>query len=156
MNRTKRHASSNGGQFFQRTEFHLPGLPTARDELERTFATEVAERFGMEFRLTEAAKPKRVAIMVSKSDHCVLDLLWRNRRGELDMSAVMVISNHPDLADEIAHSASPTSTSRRPGTTAPKPSSASWNCYVATSTWSCWPATCRSSALPSWPRWAAR
>ena len=90
-----------GGAFFQRTEFHLPGLPAARDELERAFAADVAGRFDIEFTLTEAAKPKRVAIMVSKTDHCVLDLLWRNRRGELDMSVVMVISNHPDLADEI-------------------------------------------------------
>src|ERR1700678_2697149 len=89
------------GAFFQRTEFHLPGLPAARDELERAFAADVAGRFDIEFTLTEAAKPKRVAIMVSKTDHCVLDLLWRNRRGELDMSVVMVISNHPDLADEI-------------------------------------------------------
>jgi formyltetrahydrofolate deformylase len=55
----------------------------------------------MDFTLTEAAQPKRVAIMVSKTDHCVLDLLWRNRRGELDMSVVMVISNHPDLADAV-------------------------------------------------------
>ncbi|XVQ07174.1 formyltetrahydrofolate deformylase [Spirillospora sp. CA-255316] len=96
------HATAEeGAAFFQRTEFHLPGLPAARAELERSFATEVAERFDMEFQLTEAAKPKRVAIMVSKSDHCVLDLLWRNRRGELDMSVAMVISNHPELADEI-------------------------------------------------------
>jgi formyltetrahydrofolate deformylase len=55
----------------------------------------------MDFRLTEAAKPKRVAIMASRDDHCLLDLLWRNRRGELDMSVVMVISNHPDLADQV-------------------------------------------------------
>src|SRR5260370_32936160 len=55
----------------------------------------------MEFRLTEAAKPKRIAIMASKEDHCLLDLLWRNRRGELDISVVMVISNHPDLADQV-------------------------------------------------------
>ena len=84
-----------GGAFFQRTEFHLPGLPAARDELERAFAADVASRFDIEFTLTEAAKPKRVAIMVSKTDHCVLDLLWRNRRGELDMSVVMVA---PDRA----------------------------------------------------------
>jgi methylenetetrahydrofolate reductase (NADPH) len=90
-----------GGAFFQRTEFHLPGLPAARDELERAFAADVAGRFDIEFTLTEAAKPKRVAIMVSKTDHCVLDLLWRNRRGELDLQVAMVISNHPDLADEI-------------------------------------------------------
>jgi formyltetrahydrofolate deformylase len=93
--------AESGGAFFQRTEFHLPGLAAAREELERAFAAEVAGRFGMGFTLTEAAKPKRVAIMVSKTDHCALDLLWRNRRGELDMSVVMVISNHPDLADEI-------------------------------------------------------
>ena len=93
--------AESGGAFFQRTEFYLPGLPAARDELERAFAAEVAGRFGMEFTLTEAAKPKRVAIMVSKTDHCVLDLLWRNRRGELDMQVAMVISNHPDLAGEI-------------------------------------------------------
>jgi formyltetrahydrofolate deformylase len=93
--------AENDGAFFQRTEFHLPGLLAARDELERAFAAEVAERFGMTFTLTEAAKPKRVAIMVSKTDHCVLDLLWRNRRGELDMSVSMVVSNHPDLADQI-------------------------------------------------------
>jgi formyltetrahydrofolate deformylase len=75
--------------------------PAARDELERAFAADVAGRFDIEFTLTEAAKLKRVAIMVSKTDHCVLDLLWRNRRGELDMQVAMVISNHPDLADEI-------------------------------------------------------
>ena len=90
-----------GGTFMQRTIFHLPGLTAARDELERDFAERVAARFGMDFRLTEAAKPKRVAIMASKEDHCLLDLLWRNRRGELDMSVVMVIANHPDLADQV-------------------------------------------------------
>ena len=65
------------------------------------FAEQVASRFDMDFRLTEAAKPKRVAILASKEDHCLLDLLWRNRRGELDMSVSMVISNHPDLADQV-------------------------------------------------------
>ncbi len=55
----------------------------------------------MQFRLTQVGKPKRVAIMVSRTDHCMLDLLWRNRRGDLDMNVVMVISNHPDLADRV-------------------------------------------------------
>jgi formyltetrahydrofolate deformylase len=96
------HATEeDGGMFFQRTEFRLPGLRAARDGLERAFATEVAAKFDMDFTLTDADRPKRVAIMVSKTDHCVLDLLWRNRRGELDMSIAMVISNHPDLADQI-------------------------------------------------------
>ena len=96
------HATEqSGGMFMQRTIFHLPGLTAARDGLERDFGAQVASPFGMDFRLTEAAKPKRVAIMASKDDHCLLDLLWRNRRGQLDMSVVMVISNHPDLADQV-------------------------------------------------------
>ena len=90
-----------GGIFMQRTIFHLPGLTASRETLERAFASSVADRFSIDFRLTDAAKPKRVAIMASKEDHCLLDLLWRNRRGELDMSAVMVIANHPDLADAV-------------------------------------------------------
>lgn len=90
-----------GGTFIQRTIFHLAGLTAARDDLEREFRERVATRFEIDFRLTEAAKPKRVAIMASKEDHCILDLLWRNRRGELDMSVAMVISNHPDLADQV-------------------------------------------------------
>jgi formyltetrahydrofolate deformylase len=89
------------GTFMQRTIFHLPGLAAARDGLEQAFAEQVASQFDMDFRLTEAAKPKRVAILASREDHCVLDLLWRNRRGELDMSVVMVIANHPDLADDV-------------------------------------------------------
>src|SRR5882757_9105465 len=39
--------------------------------------------------------------MASTDDHCLLDLLWRNRRGELALSVVMVIANHPDLADQV-------------------------------------------------------
>ena len=96
------HATAEqGGAFFQRTEFHLPGLPAAREGLSQAFAAEVAKEFGIQFRLTEAASSKRVAIMVSKTDHCVLDLLWRHRRGELDMNVAMVISNHPDLAEQV-------------------------------------------------------
>ena len=90
-----------GGTFMQRTIFHLPGLAAARDELETEFRVRVAEPFAIDYRLTEAAKPKRVALMASTEDHCLLDLLWRNRRGELDMSVVMVIANHADLADEV-------------------------------------------------------
>jgi formyltetrahydrofolate deformylase len=90
-----------GGIFMQRTIFHLPGLTAARADLEREFVGRVAEPFDIDFRLTEAAKPKRVALMASTEDHCLLDLLWRNRRGELDMSIAMVIANHPDLADQV-------------------------------------------------------
>jgi formyltetrahydrofolate deformylase len=93
--------AAEGGTFLQRAIFHLPGLTAAVDDLKREFAATVADQFDMDYRFTEAAKPKRVAIMVSKTDHCLLDLLWRNRRGELEMSVAMVISNHPDLADQV-------------------------------------------------------
>ncbi|BBY32301.1 formyltetrahydrofolate deformylase [Mycolicibacter minnesotensis] len=89
------------GTFVQRAIFHLPGLPAALDGLQEQFGTTVAQRFAMDYRFTEAAKPKRVAIMASKTDHCLLDLLWRNRRGELEMNVVMVISNHPELAEQV-------------------------------------------------------
>lgn len=88
------------GVFLQRTVFHLPGLAAAQPDLEREFQA-VADEFDMDFRFTDASKPKRVAIMASTADHCLLDLLWRNRRGELDMTVVMVISNHADLAEQV-------------------------------------------------------
>ncbi len=90
-----------GGVFLQRTVFHLPGLAAAGPELEREFAARIAPAFDIEYRFTDAAKPKRVAILASKADHCLLDLLWRNRRGELDMTVVMVIANHAELADQV-------------------------------------------------------
>jgi formyltetrahydrofolate deformylase len=91
----------SGGMFFQRTEFHLSGFPAARDALEAEFVERVAGPMGMDFHLTDAARPKRVAIMVSRQDHCLLDLLWRSRRGELATTISLVISNHPDLADLV-------------------------------------------------------
>ena len=90
-----------GGTFFLRTVFHRPDLAAVRGELEARFAAEVAERFAMEWRFTRPSVPKRVAIMVSRYDHCLLDLLWRARRGELDLDVKLVISNHSDLADEV-------------------------------------------------------
>lgn len=91
---------AEGGVFLQRTVFHL-GLAAAGAELEREFAARIAPEFEMDHRFTDAATPKRVAILASTADHCLLDLLWRNRRGELDMSVVMVIANHPDLAEQV-------------------------------------------------------
>jgi formyltetrahydrofolate deformylase len=93
--------AAEGGTFLQRAIFHLPGLTAAIDGLEREFAAVVADKFDIDYRFTEAAKPKRVAIMASKDDHCLLDLLWRNRRGQLPISIVMVIANHPNLAEHV-------------------------------------------------------
>ena len=91
----------DGGRFFQRTVFHLPNLSSSVPELEAAFEQKLAGEFGLSWKLTQAQHLKRVAIMVSKSDHCLLDLLWRQRRGELMMNINMVISNHPDLAQDV-------------------------------------------------------
>ncbi len=90
-----------GGAFFLRTVFHRAGLSAMRADLERRFAAEVGMPFGMDWSFTAAGVPKRAAIMVSRYDHCLLDLLWRARRLELDLDVGLVISNHPDLADDV-------------------------------------------------------
>jgi formyltetrahydrofolate deformylase len=90
-----------GGSFFLRTVFHRAGLAALRDELERRFAAEVGRPFQMSWTFADAGIPKRGAIMVSRYDHCLLDLLWRARRDELDLDVGLVISNHPDLAEDV-------------------------------------------------------
>ncbi|TDC10076.1 formyltetrahydrofolate deformylase [Nonomuraea longispora] len=91
-----------GGRFFLRVVFHLPGLDKELPRLEREFREEVAARLGADFRFRVASAPTRVALFVSRYDHCLLDLLWRARRGELPIEVCQVVSNHPDLAGEVA------------------------------------------------------
>jgi formyltetrahydrofolate deformylase len=90
-----------GGAFFLRMEFHLEGLDARRALLAPEF-TRIAEGFDMDWRITFPDSPKRVALLVSRYEHCLLDLLWRWRRGELDCDIVGVVSNHPDLARDVA------------------------------------------------------
>jgi formyltetrahydrofolate deformylase len=88
-----------GGAFFMRMAFAIEAID---DDFAQAFATGVAERFSMDWRLDDAARAKRVAILVSREDHCLLDLLWRWRRGELHCDIPLVISNHVDSADDVA------------------------------------------------------
>ncbi|THF69678.1 formyltetrahydrofolate deformylase [Deinococcus sp. Arct2-2] len=87
----------SGGQFFMRMEFHLDGLDLARGAFERAFESVIAQPFAMRWRVNYTAQPKRMAILVSRYDHCFLDLLWRKRRGELHIEIPLIISNHEDL-----------------------------------------------------------
>jgi formyltetrahydrofolate deformylase len=91
----------SGGRFFQRTVFHLTDLPARLAALRAALDVRLGDELGLEFRLVEVRRHKRVAIFVSKADHCLLDLLWRQRRGELPMTIPMVVSNHPDLGDDV-------------------------------------------------------
>jgi formyltetrahydrofolate deformylase len=88
-----------GGTFFLRMEFTLPAQNY--NGLGERFGLSVAEQFGMRWRLWNAGQPKRAAILVSRHDHCLLELLWRWRRGELGAEVVLVVSNHPDLRPAV-------------------------------------------------------
>jgi len=104
------HTDRLAGQFFQRIVFDVADLTTDLGTLKRAIE-EVAARFSMAYRLFFREQPdgtpnkKRVAIFVSKYDHCLYDLLLRHKVGELDCELSFVLSNHPDLkpvADQFA------------------------------------------------------
>jgi formyltetrahydrofolate deformylase len=90
------HTDPVAGQFFQRIKFDLSELHTDRTSLE-TAITEVAARFSMDWRITNGHRRSKTAIFVSKYDHCLYDLLLRQRGRELSTEIPMIISNHPDL-----------------------------------------------------------
>jgi formyltetrahydrofolate deformylase len=90
-----------GGRFFLRTEFFLEDV-AERERLHDRFQAEVAARFEMDWRIHWWGERQRLAILVSRQDHCLLDLLWRWRRDELDGEIVMVVSNHRDLERETS------------------------------------------------------
>jgi formyltetrahydrofolate deformylase len=90
----------DAGTFFMRMEFAVPA--GRHPELGERFGLAIAERFGMTWRLWEAAVPKRIGILVSRYDHCLQDLLWRWRRSDLGGAEITTVaSNHPDLTEEV-------------------------------------------------------
>jgi formyltetrahydrofolate deformylase len=94
------HSSDpQGGTFFMRMVFTLGETPA---ELADAFGRDVAGDLGGDWLVTDAERPKRVAIAVSREDHCLLDLLWRHRRGELFAEIPVVISNHPHHAADVS------------------------------------------------------
>jgi formyltetrahydrofolate deformylase len=92
----------SGGRFFMRTEFELAGLEDGAEAFEAEFAAEVAEPFGMEWVMRYASRRKRVCILVSRYDHCLAELLWRWRRGELYADIPLIVSNHAEMESEAA------------------------------------------------------
>jgi formyltetrahydrofolate deformylase len=95
------HSSDpEGGRFFMRVEFHLSNLPAREGEI-RTEFDPLAERFGMSWELSAESDVPTVAIFASQSDHCLLDLLWRWRRGDLAMNLAVVVSNHQRLRSDV-------------------------------------------------------
>jgi formyltetrahydrofolate deformylase len=92
--------SSDEGRFFMRMVFDA--VPEdERGELYGRFEREIANGYEMDFRFAESSERKRLAIMVSREDHCLSDLLWRWRSGELGAEVIAVISNHADHRDQV-------------------------------------------------------
>jgi formyltetrahydrofolate deformylase len=89
-----------GGAFFQRTVIHVRDLSATLPVLEKDLTATVGDELQLHWRLRDLSVPLRVAVLTSKSDHCLLDLLWRQRRRELPVTVPMVISNHSGIADD--------------------------------------------------------
>jgi len=90
------HTDTAEGVFFQRIRFDLSELVTDRTALTNSI-DEVAQRMEMEYRLCYATERKRLAIFVSRTDHCLYDLLLRHRAGDLPCDIPLIVSNHTDL-----------------------------------------------------------
>src|SRR5260221_10226494 len=84
------------GTFFMRISFSEDSFTLNKPELIREFAP-IAETFHMQWSVHYSQQRKRAALLVSKSDHCLTDLLWRWNSGELAMEIPCILSNHPDL-----------------------------------------------------------
>ncbi|MCB1614637.1 MAG: formyltetrahydrofolate deformylase [Pseudomonadales bacterium] len=92
----QQHTDEIEKQFFYRVYFDMSDMDVSREQLQQLLEIECG-RFNMNWKLSFADKRKRVAIFVSKYEHCIYDLLLRHRMGELDCDIPLVISNHEDL-----------------------------------------------------------
>ncbi|HVZ17871.1 MAG TPA: formyltetrahydrofolate deformylase [Terriglobales bacterium] len=96
----EQHVDREETVFFHRVEWELNGFSIAPPDISSAFRP-TAERFGMKWNVRFSYERPRVVLFVSKFDHCLIDLLYRYRVGELNGQIVAVISNHPDLEPQV-------------------------------------------------------
>lgn len=99
----KQHDDQRSGTLFMRIEFEICNQPdTTQDiaELEVSFE-ELAQEYQAQWGMRAVGKKKRVVVMVSKFGHCLHDLLFRARMGELPVEIAAVVSNHPDHRQQV-------------------------------------------------------
>lgn len=89
------HADEESGLFLMRVEFDPKDFDIDLSDFGRHFSP-IAESFAMKWRLAQASQRQRMIIFVSKYDHCLVDLLYRQQSGELSCDIPLIISNHPD------------------------------------------------------------
>lgn len=92
----QQHSETFDNRFFMRVHFDCGGISVTRREI-REGLDRLAECYGMETRLSFSDERKRMAIMVSKYDHCLYDLLLRHQYGEINADTALIVSNHNDL-----------------------------------------------------------
>lgn len=95
------HQDAELNLFLMRVEWDMAGFALTPEQFEQEFTT-IAEAFNMHWQLNLSSRKPKIAIFVSKYDHCLTDLLYRHHSGELDCEIPLIISNHPDtkrLAD---------------------------------------------------------
>ncbi len=95
---SNQHNDSETDTFFMRVEWDLSDFALPRDKIKSAFEP-IAIKFSMNVLLEFSEVRNRLAILVSKYDHCLFDLLLRTKEGELDTDIAMIISNHRDAAD---------------------------------------------------------
>ncbi|WP_240689088.1 formyltetrahydrofolate deformylase [Ammoniphilus sp. YIM 78166] len=89
-----------GGMFFMRVVFDLEDFDASLARIEQEFQS-VAQPFDMTWNISAEKRTKRMAIFVSKEDHCLMELLWRWKAGELPVDIAMVISNYEDSREVV-------------------------------------------------------
>src|SRR5438270_1231579 len=89
------HGDEESGLFLMRVEFDPKEFDINLADFSRHF-TPIAEAFGMKWRLAQSSQRQRMIIFVSKYDHCLVDLLYRHKTGELACDIPLIISNHTD------------------------------------------------------------
>jgi formyltetrahydrofolate deformylase len=92
---TDEHTDADSAWFLMRVEFDPSGLDVPLTDLPQLFVP-IAKKFDMEGRLAQPGERKKMVIMVSKYDHCLVDLLYRHKIGELNCDIPLIISNHAD------------------------------------------------------------
>ena len=95
--RLDQHVDSKKRIFFMRAEWDLNNTNLPVEELGVRFQAEIAEKFGMQWKLYFSDETHRIAIFVSKLSHCLYDILSRYQAKEWDVEIPLIISNHPDL-----------------------------------------------------------
>jgi len=91
----EQHQTEEGPFYLARVEWDLNGFQLELKEFPNKFAP-IADKFSMKWRIARSSYRPRVALFVSKHDHCLVDLLYRQRIGELACEIALIISNHPE------------------------------------------------------------